>query len=288
MKAEEPVYRLGLPMWSNRDWIGSLFPSGANSKSFLQHYSSVFSAVEGNTTFYALPSASTVASWLDQARPGFQFHFKLPRKITHENFLRYSSVELSEFFSLLEPLVEFCGQFMIQLPDSFEPRQLDDLANFLAMLPADYRFSVEVRHRDFFARGNEEEALNRLLHEKGVDRVCFDSRALFSQSPLTEAEKDAHRKKPKLPVHAIATADNPVIRFIGCSDLYHNEQYLLPWVKKITEWQGQGKVPTVFIHTPDNLSAPEQAAKFHQLLSALPGWKPLSKVIKDESQLSIF
>ncbi len=284
----EPFYYLGLPMWSNRQWLGGLFPKGASSKNYLQHYSSVFNSVEGNTTFYALPSQETVASWKQQAQQGFRFCFKLPRKITHENYLRYCGVELSAFFQRLEPLADYLGAFMIQLPDSFEPKQMNDLEAFLSQLPAGYQFSVEVRHRDFFNRGDEEQSLNRLLRDHQVDRVCFDSRALFSRPALSEQERDAHRKKPRLPVHAIATATQPIIRFIGSSDRQHNQQYLLPWVKKISQWQQQGITPTVFIHTPDNIDAPEQAAMFHQLLADIPQWQPLAKTIKDESQLAIF
>lgn len=282
------LYHLGLPMWSNRHWIGSLYPKGANSKNFLQHYSSVFNTVEGNTTFYALPSVATVDSWRQQVQPGFRFCFKLPRKITHENYLRYCGVELSEFLQRLQPLAEFMGPFMIQLPDSFEPKQLGDLQRFIKELPGDYRFSVEVRHHDFFNRGDEEKRLNQLLQESGIDRVCFDSRALFSRPALGDAEKDAQKKKPRLPVHALATAKQPLIRFIGGADFQHNEQYLLAWVKKISEWREQGIHPIVFIHTPDNLSAPQQAGRFHLLLKALAGWQPLPMVIGDESQMDIF
>lgn len=282
------LYHLGLPMWSNRDWIGSLFPKGANSKNFLQYYSSVFNTVEGNTTFYALPSAATVDSWRQQARPGFRFCFKLPRKITHENYLRYCGVELSEFLQRLQPLGEFMGPFMIQLPDSFEPRQLGDLQRFITELPTEYQFAVEVRHRDFFNRGDEEKRLNQLLHQAGIDRVCFDSRALFSRPAVSDAEKNAQKKKPRLPVHAMATATQPLIRFIGGADFQHNEQYLLAWVKKISEWQQQGIHPIVFIHTPNNLLAPQQAGRFHWLLKALAGWQPLSMVMGDEQQMDIF
>ena len=145
-----------------------------------------------------------------------------------------------------------------------------------------------MRHLDFFNRGDEEKALNQLLQEYAIDRVCFDSRALFSRTAITEQEKEAHRKKPRLPVHAVATSNNPIVRFIGGADFHHNQQYFVPWVKKMTEWQRQGIKPTVFIHTPDNVAAPEQAAMFHQLLVDIPGWQPLAKTIKDETQLAIF
>jgi len=283
--------QLGLPMWSNRGWTGSLFPKSMGSGEALHHYSQVFDSVEGNTTFYALPSAASVSSWLEQVSGNFQFSFKLPRTVTHDNQLRYCGVQLSEYFNRLEPLAARCGTFMIQLPESFEPRQLDDLANFLVALPADYHFAVEVRHSDFFSRGTEEQALNELLRSCGVDRVCFDSRALFSQGAITEEEIDAQKKKPKLPVHAIATATKPVLRFIGCSDVEHNKTYFAPWVKKITQWRRSGIVPTIFIHTPDNRAAPEQAVILHQMLSAVPGWQPLAKPLLnsgDATQMSFF
>lgn len=282
---------IGLPMWSNRSWMGSLFPKEAKNKLNLQYYSQVFDSVEGNTTFYALPSKQTVVSWATQVRDGFRFSFKLPRTVTHENNLRYCGAELTEFFGRLEPLADSCGPFMIQLPENFGPRQLGDLEGFIKELPSAYRFAVEVRHSDFFNREDEERALNRLLLESNVDRVCFDSRALFSRPALTAEEKDAHRKKPKLPVRAIATSTQPIIRFIGCSDVEHNKQFFLPWVEKIRGWHEQGIQATVFIHTPDNVAAPEQAVILHSMLCEIPGWLPLDKPLlnsADETQLSFF
>jgi uncharacterized protein YecE (DUF72 family) len=281
----------GLPMWSNRSWSNSLFPKSMGSGEALHYYSQVFDSVEGNTTFYALPSAASVSSWRAQVSANFQFCFKLPRTVTHDNQLRYCGVQLSEYFNRLEPLAAHCGTFMIQLPESFEPRQLGDLAKFIGELPADYHFAVEVRHSDFFNRGTEEQALNELLRSSGVDRVCFDSRALFSQGAITDEEIDAQKKKPKLPVHAIATATKPILRFIGCSDVEHNKTYFMPWVKKITQWRETGIVPTVFIHTPDNRAAPEQAVILQQMLNAVPGWQPLAKELRnsgDATQMSFF
>lgn len=274
-------------MWSNRDWLGSLYPARANSKTYLRYYSGVFNTVEGNTTFYALPSEDVVASWKEQVQENFRFSFKLPRAVTHERSLRHSGSDLIAFFERLEPLAANMGSFMVQLPASFSPEQLDDLERFLGILPAEYRYAVEVRHPDFFRRDENEKALNQLLKKHCVDRVCFDSRALFSQPAVSEAEIDAHRKKPRLPVHALVTGSQPLVRFIGTANLQYNQQYLLPWVQKITEWVAEGLRPYVFIHTPDNGEAPLQADQFHQLLSKLPGWQPLPK-LASSTQASFF
>ena len=273
-------------MWSNRDWNGSLYPSGSGSKTFLKHYSAVFNTVEGNTTFYALPSEDTVSSWCEQLQPGFQFSFKLPKTITHEGRLQADKA-LVEFFDRLSPLGEAQGPFMIQLPAAFNEPQLDDLAVLLKQLPQGLSFAVEVRHPVFFEKGEAEKRLNGLLMSAAVDRVCFDSRPLFSRQANCEADRDAQKKKPRLPVHAIATGQHPMVRFIGTADADYNEQYFQPWINKISQWVKEGRRPFVFIHTPSNQQAPEHALLVHQQLQSLPGWQALS-MSKPAEQLGIF
>jgi uncharacterized protein YecE (DUF72 family) len=267
-------YFLGLPMWSNRDWIGSLFPVGAGSKNFLHHYSRAFNTVEGNTTFYALPSVQTVSSWCEQLQPGFRFSFKLPREITHGRTLGDAQLQ-RDFFRRLAPLADAMGPVMVQLPAQVGGEQLPVLEQLLIGLPADFHYSVEVRHPIFFQKGDAEKALNQLLLQRGIDRVCFDSRALFSRPPQNDADHDAQRKKPRLPVHAIATGQNPVVRFIGTEVAEINRYYLQPWRAKLQQWLEEGRTPYFFIHTPSNLQAPQQALAFHNSLQQLPGWQPL-------------
>jgi uncharacterized protein YecE (DUF72 family) len=289
MLAANPLsYYLGLPMWNHRHWRNLVYPSQTQPKQFLQAYSSLFNAVEGNTTFYATPSADVVNSWRDQVPAGFHFSFKLPKTISHQNALRHSGAELSAFLHRMEPLSDNLGPLMVQLPDSFSPACLGDLKRFLEDCPADFNYAVEVRHPGFFESGEEERLLNQLLQEHGVDRVCFDSRALFRKPAVSEADHDAQRKKPKLPVHALAIANKPLIRFIGSADFEHNKLYWRPWVQKLKQWIGEGKTPYVFIHTPDNAKAPVLAEQLHAMLNDLPGWQPLALYKPPEAQLAIF
>lgn len=283
-------YRLGLPMWSNRDWNGSLYPPGANSQNFLKCYSAVFNSVEGNTTFYALPAKTTVDSWCQQLQQGstqpFQFSFKLPKAVTHNGRLNYGD-GLTQFFHRLAPLEQSQGPFMIQLPATFGEPQLDDLAALVKCLPKELSFAVEVRHLAFFQKGDAEKRLNALLINNNIDRVCFDSRPLFSRPAISAADRDAQTKKPRLPVHAIATGQQPMVRFIGTADAEYNLQYFKPWQAKIAQWVAEGRKPFVFIHTPSNQQAPQHALTLHQQLSVLPGWQPLPMTAQAE-QLGIF
>ncbi|MDG2112711.1 MAG: DUF72 domain-containing protein, partial [Actinomycetota bacterium] len=59
--------RVGCPMWVNRDWVGRQFPADTPRGRELAAYSRWCTAVEGNTTFYAVPGEAAVARWAEQA-----------------------------------------------------------------------------------------------------------------------------------------------------------------------------------------------------------------------------
>ena len=69
-------YHIGLTQWGFKDWVGNFFSKDAKSDQFLNQYSSVFNAVEGNTTFYRVPSAENIQKWSDQVPSNFKFCFK--------------------------------------------------------------------------------------------------------------------------------------------------------------------------------------------------------------------
>ncbi len=261
-------YYLGCAVWSNRDWIGELFTPGSKPADFLRQYSAVFNTVEGNNCFYGLPKAETVQRWCEEAAPGFRFCFKFPRAISHERRLQDSAKETAEFLERVAPLAAAgrIGPTFLQLPPSFGPGHLPLLRDYLLALPPDFPCAVEVRHRAFFTKGEEERQLNRLLLERGIDRVMLDSRALFSAEPLDADTKAAQGKKPRLPVHAISLGARPFIRYIGHPDLEANRPFLEPWLDKLVLWMESGQQPYVFIHTPNNRQAPQLARLFHQML----------------------
>lgn len=271
-------YRLGCPIWSHKAWVGGLFHADARPSDYLAQYARVFDTVEGNTTFYAVPKPAIVQRWREETPAGFRFCFKFPRTISHERQLRDTATETREFLDRMTPLTDRLGPLMLQLPPAFGPEGLETLDTFLDTLPGDFDYAVEVRHRAFFAKDEAERRLNRLLADRGIDRVVLDSRALFSTPAPDAATREAQRKKPRLPVHAIATATRPLLRYIGHPDPAHNDAFLAPWLDKLDQWLDEGREPYVFIHTPDNDLAPVLAARFHEhfrerrAVAALPEW----------------
>ena len=270
-----PVLGVGCPMWANRDWVGRYLPSDTPSGRELEPYARICNAVEGNTTFYATPEAAVVDRWRDATPETFRFAFKLPREITHDRRLRDTDSLLRSFVQRMAPLGPRLGPFMIQLPATFGPADLAVLDAFLDRLPTGFSWAVEVRHAAFHAGGDAERPLNDLLHGYGVDRVLLDSRPVFDGPRVTPEEVDAWEKKPRLPVRAVATADQPVVRFIGQTELEANPPYWAPWIDRVVRWLEDGRSPIVFLHTPDNAVAPELCRRFHAEVSARVSVTPL-------------
>lgn len=244
--------RLGLTLWSHPAWQSAFYGSGTQAGERLAKYARVFHTVEGNTTFYASPSANTVNNWKAATHDDFRFTFKLPKAITHEQMLTGSRETLFDFLNLMAPLHERTGLWTIQLPAAFGPEHLPRLKSFCELFPSHFPLGVEVRNMAFFSKGEDERRLNQWLAEKGIDRIIMDSRPVFAASPDSDAIIDAQQKKPRVPVHAIATANRPMIRFIGQPNDEDNLPFFKPWLHKLPQWIEQGKQPYVMIHTPDN------------------------------------
>ncbi|KAA5784552.1 DUF72 domain-containing protein, partial [Klebsiella pneumoniae] len=104
--------------------------------------------------------------------------------------------------------------------------------------------------------GEDEQRLNRGLHARGVNRVILDSLPVHAAHPHSEAVRDAQRKKPKGPVHAVVTASHPMVRFIGSDNMAQNREFFAAWLQKLPQWR-QTTTPFLFLHTPDIAQAPE-------------------------------
>jgi uncharacterized protein YecE (DUF72 family) len=273
-------YYLGCPSWSENAWREYLYPESARPTEFLELYSQVFNAVEGNTTFYARPAVATVQRWAETMPEHFRFTAKFPGDISHGGDLRDQLTAAETFLQLLSPLGARVSPLWLQLPASFAPQRLAELAGFIDGL--ERPLAVEVRHREFFAKGDAERMLNRLLLDRGVERICLDPRALFSCISSDPSVLHAQSKKPKVPPRPAAFTRFPQVRFIGHPELEANDPFLLPWVEKIAMWIEEGRTPYIFLHTADNLLAARLAQRFHaKLMARLPGLPALPELYRE-------
>ncbi len=273
-------FHLGGPLWGAQIWQDDFFSTGARQGDFLAEYASVFNTVEGNTTFYRVPTTETSARWAAAVSPDFRFCLKLERGITHDALLAPPRKTIERFFAAVAPLADHMGPLFVQLPAAFGPERLAVLADFLGGLPPSLAVAVEVRHPAFFDGGSAEQALEALLLEAGADRVVMDTRALRTASPpFDEPTRNALTRKPDLPVRPIGLGPHPFIRIVAHPVATANGPWLAAWADVVARWIAEGRDPYVFMHSPGDADVPLLARAFHGMLrrrgapvGELPPW----------------
>lgn len=261
-------YKLGCPVWGCKGWAGKIYPKRCKSNEVLEYYSKTFNTVEGNTTFYHLPTMETTRRWATESAAGFQFAFKFPKTISHDKQLIGVETETQTFLEMLRILAEAdrLGPTFLQLSQKFSARQFLSLETYLRSLPREFPFAVEVRHSDWFDEGKWERRLDELLMELEMDRVLFDTRGLFSARPSNATEEEAQGKKPRTPYRTTVTGKRPMLRMVMRDDVEISTPWYEEWGPIVAGWIERGLVPYVFTHSPDDALAPEHARRFHEVL----------------------
>jgi len=251
-------------VWSFKGWVGKLFPSGSRPADFLRLYSQRLTAVEGNTTFYAVPDKKTIARWVEDTPPGFKFCPKLPRELTHQRLLQPAIAGARQFLQRMQGLGDRLGPIFAQLPPHYGPRQFDDLLAFLNAWPrSEAQLALEVRHPDWFKEPFIH-PLNDSLQQLGVGRVLLDTRPIYD-SP-DDLRIGSEQKKPQLPLQPAVTAPFSLIRFISHPEPGFNHSYLEEWTTRVNQWLGQGMQIYFFVHCPLEEQSPATARLLQKLL----------------------
>lgn len=257
-------FYLGCAVWSYKDWVGNLYPPKSKPQDFLHLYSRRFTAVEGNSFFYAIPSAETIAKWVEQTPAGFKFCPKFNRKITHQGLLSPFIPDALDFLSRISGFGDRLGTTFIQLPPSYSPEYLADLTEFLQVCSSEgFSLALEVRHLDWFTQDNCDR-LNCQLTELNVARVLLDTRPIYNCPD--DPQIGSQRKKPQVPLQPIITGDTGLIRFISHPNQEYNQSYLKQWADDLSNWLGQGKIIYFFVHCPQEQYSPNIAKYFQSLL----------------------
>jgi uncharacterized protein YecE (DUF72 family) len=196
--AAEQIY-MGGSSWKYEGWLGQIytperyFTRGRFSqKRFEEHciqeYAETFPIVCGDFSFYQFPSEDFWKKLFSASPAHLKFAFKVPEEITRKTFSaspRYGerasqanpsflNAELfeSQFLAPLESFRERVALLIFEFGEFSkkaypEPaRFFEDLDGFLARLPRDWTYAVEVRNEDFL-----QPAYFDILHKHGVAHV---------------------------------------------------------------------------------------------------------------------
>jgi uncharacterized protein YecE (DUF72 family) len=144
---------VGTMGWSYDFWKGNFYPESLASKEFLAYYAKQFNTVEVDSTFYRIPRTRSVTDWKMQTPEDFLFALKFPQVITHVKMLKACEEVTSVFLERVVLLEEKLGALLLQFPYAFGTEQFPLLRDFLATLPKNHRYVVEVRNRKLLNEG---------------------------------------------------------------------------------------------------------------------------------------
>lgn len=167
MKSSESItqfVRFGTSSFSSQDWVGVFYPDGTKSDQFLRYYSTQFNTVEVDATYYALPTERMVDRWVEETPADFLIAAKFPRAIVHAGeSARPDAARIlvpeqtypirDRFLEVMARLGKRLGPLLIQFPyfskKEFPVREefFARLDGFLADLPSDFQYAVEIRNR---------------------------------------------------------------------------------------------------------------------------------------------
>lgn len=277
-------YFTGSAIWAYQGWIGNFFPKGTKQGDFLREYARRLTAVEGNTTFYATPSAATVERWRDDTPQGFRFCPKLPRSVSHAGQLAPHLKEALNFVDLMRGLGSRLGPLFLQLPPRYSPKFINDLRAFLKAWPRDLKLAVEVRHLDWFGEHHGE--LNALLREHDAARVLIDTRPIREMPEaeigrgsvymrMVERLEQTRERKPDVPLLPERTASFALVRYIGHPRIDLNAPLLDEWADRFAGWLSEGADVYAFCHCPDEIRSPLICRELHRRVAARARIDPL-------------
>jgi uncharacterized protein YecE (DUF72 family) len=195
--------RLGTSAFTAAGWEGTFYPAGMKPADFLSYYATKFDTVEVDSTFYRTPAVSTVKGWYAKTPPGFVFAAKVPQMITHEKMLVDCDEEFQIFLKTMDNLGEKLGPLLLQFgyfnKQAFAGVKefLACLVPFLAKIPKEYRFAVEIRNKYWLVP-----AFVDALRERNI------ALALIDQSWMPRPKEQFARVDP-------ITADFAYVRWLG-------------------------------------------------------------------------
>jgi uncharacterized protein YecE (DUF72 family) len=171
---------IGTSSWKYPGWIDQIYTRERyvyrgkfSQRSFesdcLAEYAETFPIVCGDFSFYQFPSPQYWQKLFQSAPASLQFALKVPEEVTCETFPKHARYgpragsKNESYLSadamralFLEPLAPYAGRIATLIFEfgsrSTPPVEfLDSLDQFLGQLPPAFRYSVEIRNREFLA-----------------------------------------------------------------------------------------------------------------------------------------
>ena len=238
-------YYIGTSGWHYEQWRYRFYPRELAKAKWLEFYSTHFTTVELNNSFYRLPSEAAFTTWRSSSPASFIFAVKVSRFITHIKRLKHSEEAVATFLSRARLLGDKLGPFLYQLPPNMH-RDDDRLESFLSGLPKGMQHVFEFRHQSWL-----EERVFEILRSYDIGFCVFDM--------------------PGLSCPLVATTDFAYIRFHGSTGLYsgsYSDEELADWAQKLSRMAAKLKAVFIYFNNDAEAFAVNNAMTLRRCLEA--------------------
>jgi uncharacterized protein YecE (DUF72 family) len=266
---KDPKVYVGCAKWGRTEWVGKIYPPKTKEKDFLQHYVEHYNSIELNATHYKIYGPAGIQKWSDKAGDrDFKFCPKMYQGITHRGSLKGKDFITTEFLRGVVAFEKHLGPIFVQVSDHFSPNRRKELFDFLASLPKDLQFFLEVRHPDWFAKAEMQKEMFETLASLKMGAVITD----------TAGRRDCAHMHLPMP--------KTFIRYVGNS--LHKTDYtrIDAWIKRMKYWLDHGlKELYFFMHMHDEATSPELTVYLVDKMNAACGLNLIKPKFFDDALL---
>jgi uncharacterized protein YecE (DUF72 family) len=286
---------IGTSSWADPGFVEEWYPDGLAPRERLPYYAERFEGVEVNSTFYAIPSPTTTATWAKVTPDGFTFDVKLHRLLSRHAAApsslpkdlrsrartnergrlkltkRLEAAVAERVLEGIAPLGDKLSTFLMQLTPAFGPRdhKLDELAPLVERLTSTAPVAIELRNRFWL----DERRLERTLgwfEERGAVFVSIDG-PQGSNAPTIMPPVDAITRRDVAYLRAHGRNLQGYLRGRSVPERFgyrYADDELRELGERAQELAGKAEEVRMMFNNNRGGDAPEAAQRMRELLSS--------------------
>ncbi|MDO7906933.1 DUF72 domain-containing protein [Paenibacillus sp. JX-17] len=277
---------IGLTGWGDHE---DLYPAGTKPKNMLGIYSSYFTVVEVDSSFYAVQPRDRMARWVSETPGEFQFIVKAYQGMTgHLRGKPYFSNDDDMYTAFLESIKPMREAGKLQAVLFQYPPWFDCTREHVALLRetrrrmGDIRCALEFRHQSWFSDAFKTRTLQFMRDERWIHSICDEPQVSPGSVPTVLEATDPDLTIVRLHGrNASGWQQNGAENWREVRYLYrYDEAELEDWRQNLLQLSGQSREVSVIFN---NNSGGDAAANATRLMAML-GQNPKPLVPPDSTQ----
>ena len=234
---------VGSTGWSQREFLGEVYPLGTRPGEYLDAYGRQFNTIELNTTFYRTPDRAQVLQWYVKTPDDFKFCPKINKGVSQAVDLSVETSRTLDFAKSVQHFEHKLGPCFLQLPSNFTTERIDALYRWLDIWPPSLKLCVELRHESWFSESHGVDAFAHLA-SRGIGSVITD----------VAGRRDV--------AHMNVTAGFAMLRWVGA--MHPSDDVRLGTCsERIASWFRAGLTEAyIFTHQPEAVPSASASARF--------------------------